>query len=145
MIYVDTSVIVKLYVKEDSSLEASNWLKKNNEAIPWTAFHELEFNNALHLKEFRDEITPHESHLIKERFTRHEELGVYYRPQLSWVDVFRVAVDLSTKHTVKTGSRSLDILHVAAALLLKTDRFLTFDERQSKLATLERIRIVSIT
>ena len=90
-------------------------------------------------------LPPHESHLIKERFTRHEERGVYYRPQLSWVDVFRVAVDLSTKHTVKTGSRSLDILHVAAALLLKTDRFLTFDERQSKLATLERIGIVSIT
>ncbi len=37
---------------------------------------------------------------------------------------------------------SLDILHVAAALLLGADRFLTFDECQSGLAALERLRLV---
>jgi predicted nucleic acid-binding protein len=34
MIYVDTSVIVKLYIREEHSREASEWLRKNNEAIP---------------------------------------------------------------------------------------------------------------
>ena len=96
MLYVDTSVIVKLYVKEDCSSEASNWLKENNEAIPWSAFHELEFNNAIYLKEFRREIAPDESRLIKARFSEHEERGVYYHPELSWVDTFELAVDLST-------------------------------------------------
>jgi predicted nucleic acid-binding protein len=143
MLYVDTSVIVKLYVKEDRSLEATDWVRNNNEAIPWTALHELEFNNAIHLKEFRDEITPEEAGWIRERFTEHEERGVYYRPQLNWIDTFGLAVGLSGKHTKKTGSRSLDILHVAAALVLEADKFLTFDERQSGLADLSGI-VVSL-
>ena len=138
MLYVDTSAVVKLYVREDDSLRTSDWFKKNDEAIPWTALHELEFTNAIHLKEFRGEITADESHLIKASFTEHEQRGVYYRPELDWAGTFARAVDLSAEYTIKTGSRSLDILHVAAALLLKADRFLTFDQRQSRLASLER-------
>ncbi len=142
MLYVDTSAVVKLYVHEDYSRKVSDWLKDNDAAIPWTALHELEFTNAMHLKEFRGEITAGESRLIKANFTAHEQRGVYYNPELDWADTFGRAVDLSTKHTIKTGSRSLDILHVAAASLLNADRFLTFDERQSKLAALERMRLV---
>ena len=143
MLYVDTSAVVKLYVDEKDSRKVSHWLKQNDEAIPWTAFHELEFTNALHLKEFRGEITPDESRLIRARFTEHEQRGVYYSPGLDWAEVFGRAVDLSAKHTIKTGSRSLDILHVAAALLLEANRFLTFDERQSRLASLEQMSIVN--
>jgi predicted nucleic acid-binding protein len=78
------------------------------------------------------------------RFAEHEDRGVFYRPQISWSDTFRYAVALSRKHTNKTGSRTLDILHVASALSIKADRFLTFDERQSKLAALAGIRIENI-
>ncbi len=141
MLYVDTSVIVKLYVKEDHSSDASNWLKENNEAIPLTVFHELEFNNAINLKEFRAEISPDETRHIMAIFAEHKSKGVFYRPQISWADAFKCAVDLSKKHTRKTGSRALDILHVALALSMNADRFLSFDERQSNLASLAGIRI----
>ena len=141
MLYVDTSVIVKLYVKEEHSLDASNWLKKNNEAIPLTVFHELEFSNAINLKEFRGEITTDEIRLIMAKFADHESKGVFYRPLISWADTFKYAVDLSREHTRKTGSRALDILHVASALSIKADRFLTLDERQSRLASLTGIKI----
>ncbi|MDY6973354.1 MAG: type II toxin-antitoxin system VapC family toxin [Thermodesulfobacteriota bacterium] len=144
MLYVDTSVIVKLYFKEEYSLSVSNWLKENNEAIPFTTFHELEFNNAVNLKEFRAEITADEIRLIMARFAEHEGKGVFYRPQISWNDTFRYAVDLSNKHTNKTGSRALDILHVASALSIRADRFLTFDERQSTLAALSGMRIAKV-
>ncbi|MCD6389640.1 MAG: type II toxin-antitoxin system VapC family toxin [Desulfobulbaceae bacterium] len=141
MLYVDTSVIVKLYIKEEHSLDVSNWLKENNEAIPLTLFHELEFNNALNLKKFRAEITTEEIRLILGRFAEHRSKGVFYRPQISWTDTFKYAVDLSIKHTGNTGSRSLDILHVASALSIKADMFLTFDKRQSELAALSGIKI----
>jgi predicted nucleic acid-binding protein len=144
VLYVDTSVIVKLYIKEEHSLDTSNWLKENNEAIPLTIFHELEFNNAINLKEFRTEIRTDEIRLIIAKFAKHESKGVYYRPQISWTDTFQYAVDLSRKYTGKTGSRTLDILHVASALSIKADRFFTFDERQSRLASLSGIRIVSL-
>ena len=144
MVYVDTSVIVKLYIREEFSRKASTWLQKNNEAVPLTSLHELEFINAIHLKRFRAEISPDEIRLLRSRFEEHESSGIYYRPQLDWPVIFSHAVDLSKKHTASIGSRSLDILHVAAALSIKADRFLTLDDRQTSLAALAGLKISNI-
>ncbi|MGA1842344.1 MAG: type II toxin-antitoxin system VapC family toxin [bacterium] len=135
MFYLDTTVIVKLYIKEAYSREVSNWLRENNESIPLTKLHELEFINALQLKQFRDEVTADEIRLILSRFEDHEKKGIYYRPIIDWTNIFLNAIDLSKNHTGNIGSRSLDILHVASALSLQGDQFLTFDGRQSKLAS----------
>jgi predicted nucleic acid-binding protein len=141
---VDTSVIVKLYIKEEYSQESSSWLKENNEAIPLTSFHELELINAIHLKQFRTEITLEKNRLIMARFEEHEKSGIYYRPQLDWSDMFIHAIDLSKKHSSSIGSRSLDILHVASALSINADRFLTLDDRQIRLAALAGLKIENI-
>jgi len=145
VLYVDTSVIVKLYIKEKHSEDASNWLRKNNEAIPLTSFHDLEFSNAIYLKQFRDEISTDEVRLIMSKFDEQERKGVFYRPQLNWTDIFKYAVDLSKNHTGTTGSRSLDILHIASAITIKADRFITFDDRQSELASLAGLKIEDCT
>jgi predicted nucleic acid-binding protein len=144
VVYVDTSVIVKLYVKEEYSRAASNWLKKNNEALPLTSFHELELINAIHLKQFRAEITLDETRLILSRFEEHEKSGIYYRPQLDWSAIFIHAIDLSKKHSASIGSRSLDILHVASALSINADRLLTVDDRQTRLAALAGLKVENI-
>ena len=144
MIYVDTSVIVKLYFKEEYSKEASRWLKENNEAIPLTSFHELELINAIHLKQFRTEITPDETRLIMSRFEEHEINGIYYRPILDWYAIFIHAIELSKKHSASIGSRPLGILHVASALSIGADRFLTLDDRQTQLAALAGLKIESV-
>jgi len=144
VVYVDTSVIVKLYIKEEYSRDTSNWLKENNEALPLTSYHELELINAIHLKQFRAEITLDETRLVMSRFEEHEKSGIYYRPPLDWSAIFIHATDLSKKHSASTGSRSLDILHVASALSIKADRFLTLDDRQTKLAALAGLKIENI-
>jgi predicted nucleic acid-binding protein len=141
MIYVDTSVIVKLYIREEYSREASNWLRTQDEAVPLTPFHELELTNAIKLKRFRREMTGEEAEIVIKRFSEHERRGVFYRPQIHWANAFALAIDLSTKHTEDIGSRSLDIIHVASALSMKAGGFLTFDERQSKLAIAAGLRI----
>lgn len=61
---------------------------------------------------------------------------------MDWTDIFTRAVDLSGKHTKKTGSRSLDILHVATAFSIGAGHFFTFDERQSLLAHAAGLRVV---
>jgi predicted nucleic acid-binding protein len=141
---VDTSIIVKLYIKEKYSRSASNWLKKNNEAVPLTSFHELEFINAIHLKLFRTEATPQTIRQIMARFDEQEKKGIYYRPPLDWSAVFIHAIDLSKKHSASSVSRALDILHVASALSIHADKFLTLDDRQSQLAALAGLKIVNI-
>jgi predicted nucleic acid-binding protein len=141
VLYVDTSVLVKLYIKEEYSLEVSHWIRRNNEAIPLTRFHELEFTNAIYLKQFRTEMTNEQALLVLSKFDEHQRRGVYYRPQINWTDGINFALDLSQNHTKTTGSRSLDILHVASALAIKANRFLTLDKRQSALAGLAGLTI----
>jgi len=144
MVYVDTSVLVKLYIREELSREASNWIKKNNEAIPLTRFHELEFTNAIQLKQFRSEVPEAESLVITTRFKEPESKGIFYRPQMDWSEIFNYAVDLSEKHTALIGARSLDILHIASALSIKAEKFLTVDGRQTEVARLAGLKILDI-
>jgi len=141
VLYVDTSVIVKLYIKEEYSFEVSHWIKENNAAIPLTRFHELEFTNAIYLKQFRMEMINEQALLVFAKFDEHQRRGVYYRPQINWTDAINFALDLSQSHTKTTGSRSLDIMHVASALAIKAKRFLTLDKRQSALAELSGLII----
>lgn len=144
MLYVDTSVIVKLYVRETYSKEAAAFLKSNDEAIPLTRFHDLEFSNAVHLKGFRGELTDTEAEAIVSTFKDHEKSGIYFRPPIGWPRTFDLAVELATHHTKKIGARSLDILHVASALAVGSDRFLTLDGRQANLAVLAGLNVESI-
>ena len=145
MLYVDTSVIVKLYIKEAFSKDVSSWIRANNEAIPLTLLHDLEFNNAIQLKQFRSEITREEVISIASKREEHEKQGVFYRPSINWIDTFQGAIDLSQKHTGVIGSRTLDIIHIASALTIKADRFLTLDERQMQLAHLAGLIIERCT
>ena len=48
--------------------------------------------------------------------------------------MFIEAKRLSAQWSAKLGTRSLDILQVAAAIVLEADSFHTFDDRQKKLA-----------
>jgi len=48
---------------------------------------------------------------------------------------------LARTHVAKLGTRTLDSLHVAAALELKAQQFWTFDERQAKLAKAAGLKV----
>jgi predicted nucleic acid-binding protein len=56
---------------------------------------------------------------------------------VDWADVHQRAEALSGTHTPAGGHRLADILHVATALHLGSDEFLTFDGNQKKLAKSE--------
>ena len=49
---------------------------------------------------------------------------------------------LSDQHTPTLGTRMLDVLHVAIALLLKPEAFYSFDERQRRLAQANGLRVL---
>jgi predicted nucleic acid-binding protein len=143
MVYVDTSVLVTLYIKETYSRKASDWIRANNEAIPKTIFHELEFTNAIQLKLFRKEISDKQARTVLHRFNGHEKEGIFFAPPINWPTVFGNCIDLLSQYTHSTGSRSLDIIHVASALAMGADQFFTFDAKQSRLASSAGLSIVS--
>ena len=57
-------------------------------------------------------------------------------------EIWEKALILSRRYSAKLGTRTLDLLHVAAALVLKPEVFYTFDMRQHKLARAERLRVL---
>jgi len=54
---------------------------------------------------------------------------------------FDACGELARRRVATLGVRTLDALHVAAALELKADAFWTFDERQKKLAEIEGLYV----
>ena len=60
----------------------------------------------------------------------------------AWSEVLTEAERLSAGHTERVGTRSLDILHVASAVVLGMSQFLTFDTRQADLASSAGLRVL---
>ena len=63
------------------------------------------------------------------------------RTAMKWPAVFRLATRLSERHSASYGTRSLDILHVAAATVMRVEHFVSFDARQRVLAAALGIKV----
>jgi len=70
--------------------------------------------------------------------------GVLRRAEPAWPSVFRQALALSRDHSAVLGTRSLDILHVAAAIACDASQFLTCDRRQAQLARTAGLQVTCI-
>jgi predicted nucleic acid-binding protein len=138
--YADTGFLVSLYGQDDHSATASGLLK-SKPVFLLTPLGEAEFTNALQLQVFRKQWTRREARLIQEQFHQHHAAGVF-RMQPFPPDIWERSLTLSRRHSAKLGARTLDLLHVAAALLLRPDVFYSFDVRQRKLAKAERLRVL---
>jgi predicted nucleic acid-binding protein len=67
--------------------------------------------------------------------------GVLALTPVDWPDAHQIAERLSATYTERDGHRLADILHVATAIHLGSDRFLTFDANQRRLAESEGMRV----
>jgi len=139
--YIDTGILVKGYVKEVNSLEAIAILETAGTPLLFSHIHELEIPNAIRLKRFRGEITKDEEAAAIRDFREDIKTGRLERPDYDLAEVFRRAEKLSAKHSGDLGTRSLDLLHVAAALEADCTAFASFDERQRKCAAFSGLKV----
>jgi hypothetical protein len=142
--YFDTGVLVKSYVLEPDSAAADALIKQNPPPIPITHFHEIELRNALRLKRNRLEITDAQLKGALRVFDHDIAAGFLEKPDYDLRGVFHKAEELSTKYAVTTGARSLDILHVAAALVIGARIFVSFDKRQRAMANKAGLKILPL-
>ncbi len=140
--YADTSFLVSLYLPDAHSPAA--WAAmKSRPYLYLTPLHELEFVNALELAVFHKLIRRAEAGSVLGNFEQ-DRYGMFALTPVPSESYGR-AEQLARHHTSLLGTRSLDILHVATALILKPAAFYTFDERQRKLARAERMRVLPVT
>ena len=138
--YADTGFLISLY-GSDANSAAATALVKARPVFVLTSLGEAEFANAVELQVFRKQWTRREARLVREEFLCHQRTGLF-RIQPIGQDFWEKALSLSRKHTAKLGTRTLDLLHVAAALVFESEALYTFDERQRKLARAVRLRML---
>lgn len=141
MTYVDTSVLFSLYVPDAHSARADAWRQVNPEPIDFTGFHRIELRNALSLAVFQQRLTPAQAEAAWTQVQEDLKAGVLAAKPNLWAKLIPEAELLATHHTPTIGTRSLDILHVSAALVMGATEFCTFDARQGKLAQLAGMRL----
>jgi hypothetical protein len=98
-----------------------------------TIFSELEVVNALHLRVFRKELSGSHVQASLNDFEKDMRNGILLLRPLP-EQAFERAGQLSRQTTARLGTRTADLLHVAAALELAADYLYTFDQQQRKLA-----------
>jgi hypothetical protein len=131
--YLDTSALIKLYIIEPGSIFINNIISEDASPLPIWDLHLIEFHNALKLKVFRKELNNSEALHLGVLFGERKKAGLYYSPELDRKAHTELCLRL-TDISSKTGCRSLDIMHVAAASLFRVDQFITFDVKQAELA-----------
>jgi len=133
----DTSFLFSLYGNDAHTPRAVEWMRSQRSALTITALSEYELGNALRFAEFRRGIAPGEAALFWAKFVADRTSGRLQRQTCNLAEVVDQAKRLSATYTLTGGHRGFDILHVAAALVVKAQQLLTFDGNQKKLAEAE--------
>jgi hypothetical protein len=133
--YADSSFLVSCYLLDANTSKAKNYLRSVGMPLVLNALQALEVGNAFELGVFRGLFSTTDAAAARTNLAQDLRSGRLVKTALNWPLVFRVSAALSQRHSAATGTRSLDILHVAAAKSLRAVEFITFDSRQRLLAT----------
>jgi predicted nucleic acid-binding protein len=139
-IYADPSFVVSLYSPDANSATAARTMQASSADRFITTFGELEVINAMGLRIFRKEVSPTQAQASLLEFEKDLRDGVFQLRELT-DPVLERARQLSRQTTAKLGTRSADLLHVAAALELGVEWLYTFDLHQRKLAQTLRLKL----
>ena len=142
MLYLDTSALLKLYLREEGSEWVQTQVTAQSAPLPVWELQEAELTNALRLKVFWRDITATQAQAQLAHFRSRKDRGQYFFPNLdraALMERFR----LLAHHSMKLGTRTLDVMHIACACEIQADRFLSFDERQLSLAKLVGLRVLT--
>ena len=141
-LYYDSGVLVKLYVREQMSDAVTAFVARRGEAITVNGLHELEIRNALRLKRFRAELDATQLAASMAMLAGDIARRRLIRGAFDWQLVRDEAERLSGTASTTIGTRTIDLLHVAAALSQGVTGLVSLDHRQSAAARLAGLEVV---
>ena len=139
--YADTGFIASLYLLETTTAAAQKVVVGLSAPLPLIPLSILEMRNTLNLAIVRGKITLTERDRIWRQFQAQCDAGFFVKMTVPSQALHDKARELSDLHTPTLATRSLDLLHVAAAKLLGAREFFSFDERQRKTAAAEGLKV----
>lgn len=141
--YFDSSALVAVYVTERFSVRARDEARRAGQ-LPFTGLHELEVRNTFRLLYGRRLIGKRAARMLANHVEEDVAAGRLLRVEVDYVALFTRSCDLADRHTARILCRSLDILHVACALGLGCQRFVSGDDRQLRLARSAGLKPIDI-
>ena len=145
--FPDTSFLCSYYREQIFSPRADAWMDRRDGALAVSSLLLLEFRQSarLQVRLHRDDHTKgfgerEAAAMLRDLQSDLAQRVLKVRP-VDWPDVHQIAERLSATHTAAAGHRLADILHVATAIHLGMDGFLTFDDRQRTLAQAEGLTL----
>jgi predicted nucleic acid-binding protein len=141
-IYVDPSALRSVYIHDTRSRAFCAWRSRIRSGLPLTLFGRAELANSVALAVFRGDITVAAGDGALTDLEDDLARGRLYLADLLWRQALDKAVELSRVQTPLLGTRALDVLHVASAQTLGCRRFVTYDQRQAKLAKAVGLRVL---
>ncbi len=139
----DTSFLCALYRTQDNSERAIAHRGTLDGPLIVTRLLLWEFRQAARFQAFRHRHNPqvgyplHEAEKMISDFKEDLDDGSAVITEIDWVNMLTLAERISRARTFTGGHRSFDVLHVAAALEMEADVFLSFDGNQNTLAAAE--------
>ena len=145
--YPDTSFLCSVYRKQIHTPQALAYRRAMTAPLPFTRLLEFEFIQAIRLQIFLHEADRTKGYSGREAdqmiadWEADIAAGLNVLVPADTDAVLRLARSYSLQRTAKGGHRTLDILHVATAVHLGAKTFLTFDDRQRKLARYANLKV----
>jgi predicted nucleic acid-binding protein len=143
--FFDTGVALKLVLAEDFSPTVLAFVKRRRLTVPTTRLVELEMETALNALAFRGAITSAELKSSTALIAQMTVQGKFVPTGISLDDIALESLRLSPHISSKTGCRTLDLMHIASALLLGCPEFVSTDQRQLRAAKLAGLKIIDLS
>lgn len=140
MIYVDTSVLVALYTREEKSADVSRWYAACTDELAAAAWCVTEFASALSIKQRTGQIDAAAAQTAWQQFERMCANDLRLLP-VEPASFHRAAL---LSQDMASGLRAGDALHLAAALDSKAKSMATLDAVLAKNAKLMKLKLVAL-
>lgn len=144
MLYLDTSALLKLYIREQGSELVQSRVASQDHPLPIWEIQKAELINALRLKVFWNEITLEQVETQIALFENRLKRGLYAFPEIDRDSLMKCVLCLGAE-TPRLGCRTMDIFHVACAVEIGASEFLSFDQRQNDLATHAGLKLTPLS
>jgi len=150
-VYADTSFLVRLVTEEPGTDAAmADYHRLGRPAMFYLPLHSLEVANAVRQRAFRlrhsapvsgRAAIKRETEAALDMLLKFIARRVFIESSVDMDKAIELARSLSAKHTERIGCRGFDLLHVALALELECEAFLTSDRIQAALARAEGLEV----
>jgi len=135
-LYADTSWWLACKCRTDVHHGAAvSLFEREPEArVIWTPWQRVEVFNTFRQAERAGLVKRGEARQMIRLLEQEVRVGYWHHLEFDWTEAIRTAGEISAEHSLKMIVRAMDLFHVAVAIEVGADKFLSFDDDQCTLA-----------